>query len=143
MIYLDSCALLKLVREEDESAVLQDWLAERSGEGVVTSELSRAEMARVVRRNNHTEQGVLIDAAALHRELAAAAAVLDALSQLVVDRDVLDRAGSLDAPMIRTLDAIHLASAAELGPADIELVTYDRRLAAAATAAGLTVVAPG
>lgn len=46
------------------------------------------------------------------------------------------------APMMRTLDAIHLVSAAEWDPSDVELVTYDRRLAAAATDAGIAVVAP-
>lgn len=45
--------------------------------------------------------------------------------------------------MVRTLNAVHLVSAAYWDLADVELVTYDRRLAAAATDAGMTVIAPG
>ncbi|PZS37575.1 MAG: VapC toxin family PIN domain ribonuclease, partial [Pseudonocardiales bacterium] len=45
-------------------------------------------------------------------------------------------------PMIRTLDAIHLASAAEFDPATLEFVTYDHRLAAEAQGAGIAVIAP-
>ena len=142
MIYLASCALVKLVRTEDGSSALQEWLDERSDELAVTSALSRAEVLRTIRRNNHRETGELIDPAALAQELAEAAEVLAAVAQVAVDSDILDRAGALTAPLIRTLDAIHLVSAAEWDPSDVELVTYDRRLAAAATDAGMTVVAP-
>ncbi len=44
MIYLDSCALVKLVRTEDGSSALQEWLDERCDELAVTSALSRAEV---------------------------------------------------------------------------------------------------
>lgn len=142
MIYLDSCALVKLVRTEDGSGVLQEWLDERRDELAVTSALSRAEVLRTIRRNNHRENGELIDPAALADELAEAAEVLAAVAQVAVNFDILDRAGALTASMIRTLDAIHLVSAAEWDPSDVELVTYDRRLAAAAADAGMTVVAP-
>lgn len=142
MIYLDSCALVKLIREEDGSEALREWLDERAGEVVVTSELAQAEVLRVVRRNNHTDQGVLIDADELAAELIEAAAVLAAVAHVLVDRDVLERAGALEAPMVRTLDAIHLVSALELKPAATEFVTYDKRLAAIARATGLTVLSP-
>jgi uncharacterized protein len=142
VIYLASCALVKLVRTEDGSSALQEWLDERSDELAVTSALSRAEVLRTIRRNNHRDTGELIDPTALTEELAEAADVLAAVAQVAVDSDILDRAGALTAPMIRTLDAIHLVSAAEWDPSDVELVTYDRRLAAAATDAGMTVVAP-
>lgn len=143
MIYLDSCALVKLIRAEDGSSALQEWLDERADELMVTSELSRAEVLRTVRRNNHRDTGELIDPAALNDELSEAAEVLAAVTQLAVDSEVLDRAGALTAPMIRTLDAIHLVSAAHWDPSDVELVTYDRRLATAAADAGMTVIAPG
>lgn len=142
MIYLDSCALVKLIRVEDESAALQIWLDERADELAVTSELARAEVLRVVRRNNHTDQGVLIDAGELAAELGEAADVLIAVAQVPVDSDVLQRAGALELPMVRTLDAIHLVSAQGWAAAGTEFVTYDRRLAAAARDAGLTVVSP-
>lgn len=142
MIYLDSCALVKLIRAEDGSNALQEWLDERADELTVTSELSRAEVLRTIRRNNHRDTGELIDPAALANELAEAAEVLAAVAHIAVDTDVLDRAGAVTASMIRTLDAVHLVSAAHWDPSDVELVTYDRRLAAAATDAGMTVVAP-
>ena len=142
MIYLDSCALVKLIREEDESPALQAWLDERADEVVITSELARAEVLRVARRNNHTERGELIDARKLSADLDEAAAVLEALTQVVVDRKVLDRAGALEAPMVRTLDAIHLATALDLQASAIEFVTYDRRLAPLAQAVGFQVASP-
>ena len=52
------------------------------------------------------------------------------------------RAAGLDPPTLRTLDAIHLATALAAGDALAGVLTYDTRLAAAAAAAGLTVVAP-
>lgn len=140
MIYLDSCALVKLIREEDESEALQAWLDQRPDEPAVTSELAHAEVLRVVRRNNHTDQGVLVDAGELAADLAAAGVVLGAMGHIRLDFDVLERAGALEAPMVRTLDAIHLVSALGLEPTDV--VTYDRRLGALARDAGLPVVSP-
>ena len=116
MIYLDSSALVKLVRLEDGSNALQEWLDERADELQVTSELARAEVVRAVRRAAHTDHGELIDSAALTELLGEAADVLAAVAQVVVDRDTLDRAGELSSPMIRTLDAIHLAAAAGWDP---------------------------
>lgn len=142
MIYLDSCALVKLVREEDSSNALQDWLDDRPDELALTSALARAELMRAIRRNNHTEAGDLIDADALETELTEASELLASVAQLAVDDEVLDRAGGLTTPLIRTLDAIHLSSVAEFDPAHVVFVTYDRRLAGAATDAGLAVVAP-
>lgn len=62
--------------------------------------------------------------------------------QVTVDTDGLDRAGAVAAPTVRTLDAIHLVSAAEWSLPDVQFVTYDRRLAIAPADAGMTVVAP-
>jgi predicted nucleic acid-binding protein len=142
VIYLDSCALVKLVREEEWSNALQDWLDERADELTLTSALARAEVLRAIRRNNHTEAGDLIDADALAAELREASEVLASVVQLAVDDTVLDRAGDLIGPLVRTLDAIHLSSVAEFDPSHVVFVTYDRRLAAAAADVGLAVVAP-
>lgn len=142
MIYLDSCALVKLVRVEDGSAALQAWLDDRADELQVTSALARAEIMRAVRRNNHTDAGEVIDREAFEAELGVAAEVLAAVAQIAVDGEVLDRAGEVTSPAIRTLDAIHLVSAAEFEPSEIEFVSYDERLATAARAAGMIVVAP-
>ncbi len=142
MIYLDSSALVKLIRAEYSSEALQSWIDQRADTLLVTSALARAEVVRAVRRNNYTDSGALIDHAAFAAELTAAAEVLDSISQIAIDDAILDRAGSLGSPMIRTLDAIHLASAAEFDPATLEFVTYDHRLAAEAQGAGIAVIAP-
>lgn len=142
MIYLDSCAVVKLIRDEVGSAALLGWLDARPGELVVSSELALAEVLRVVRRNNHTDQGRIIDGDRLDAELEGAHAVLAGLALVTLDRDTLERAAALAAPMVRTLDAVHLVSALEWPAASVEFVTYDRRLAAAATDAGMAVVAP-
>lgn len=127
MIYLDSSALVKLVRVEDGSAALQAWLDERADELQVTSALARAEVMRAIRRNNHTGAGEVIDQEAFEAELGMAREVLAAVAQIAVDGEILDRAGEAMPPAIRTLDAIHSASAAEFEPSEIELVSYDQR----------------
>lgn len=142
MIYLDSCAVVKLVRDETESAALLSWLDARPGELTVSSELALAEVVRVVRRNNHTDRGRLLDGALLDAELEEAHAVLDGLALVTLDRGTLERAAGMEAPTVRTLAAIHLVSALEWPAASVEFVTYDRRLAAAATSAGMTAVSP-
>lgn len=145
MIYLDSCALVKLIHDEAESTALQAWLDERAEEVVVTSELAQVEVCRVVRRNNHTAQGVLVDPEELALDLADAAHLLASVDQVIVNRDLLIRAGAHQEPMVRTLDAIHLVSALAMpgtDPDDRVFVTYDRTLAAAARQSGLTVLGP-
>lgn len=134
--------MVKLVRAEDCSNALQSWIDQRAEDVLVTSALARAEVQRAIRRNNHTDSGVLIDPEALETELASATEVFESVAQLVIDDAILDRAGSLKSPLIRTLDAIHLASAAEFDTSDLEFVTYDRRLAAAADSLGFTATAP-
>lgn len=142
MIYFDSCALIKLVGSEMESDALQAWVDNRPDEIMVTSELSCAEAPRAIRRNHHNDQGQPIDPAELAADLDEMAEVLRGVRFVEVDRTVLVRAGELGDPMIRTLDAIHLTSALELNAPSLEFVTYDRRLARAAEAAGLHVAAP-
>ena len=122
---------------------LVGWLIPAtSDEQRATSELARAEVVRAIRRAAHTDRGELIDSAALTELLGEAADVLAAVAQVVVDRDVLDRAGELSSPVIRTLDAIHLASAAGWDLPDVQFVTYNLRLATAARGAGMAVTAP-
>ncbi|MDQ2709572.1 MAG: type II toxin-antitoxin system VapC family toxin [Actinomycetota bacterium] len=142
LIYLDSCALVKLVRAEPESEALQAWLDERPREPLVSSELARAEVVRTVRRVSHSQRGELLHPETLVTELAEANQLLAALAYVAVNRDVLVGAGELAMPMTRTLDAIHLVSARRLGAGLTHFVTYDKRLASAARDAGLTVVAP-
>ena len=145
MIYLDSCALVKLITEEDETAALQTWLDDHGDVLMVTSELAHAEVHRVVRRNNHTAAGTLLDAERLALDLADAEEILASVEFVTLTGAVLRAAGAYEAPMLRTLDAIHLVSALTMpssGPAGRQLVTYDRALAAVARDAGLTIVTP-
>jgi len=122
--YLDSSAIVKFAVEERESAALQVWRRSVSTQAVlITCELAVAEVLQAVRR--------------------VALAHLDALEQLVIDRDLLLAAGRIEPVGIRTLDAIHLAAATATGEDLDGVVTYDERMADAAEALGLTALAPG
>ncbi|MCK6211352.1 type II toxin-antitoxin system VapC family toxin [Georgenia sp. EYE_87] len=130
MIYLDSSALMKLVRREDETAAIVEWLDAHPDLPLVTSELGRVEVLRAAR-------------GAGGHALAEARAVVGDLDLVPLDRAVQDVACDLGAPMLGTLDALHLASALLLGDGLTALVTYDHRLADAARDAGLAVATPG
>ncbi|SDG80027.1 hypothetical protein SAMN05421505_10867 [Sinosporangium album] len=133
MIYLDSCALIKLLRVEPETRALRLWLAERSEAGLVTSALSRVEVLRTLHR--HLPHVDALTRAAVNR-LFAAVDVYD------ITEEILDRAAAYPHPHLRTLDAMHLATAEELRSELIAVVTYDKRLIDVATEAGLTVSHP-
>ena len=68
--------------------------------------------------------------------------MLGRVDLLRINDRVLDAAGSLAPPELRSLDAIHLASAEQIGSDLRAFVTYDERLAAAAAARGLRVIHP-
>lgn len=124
MIYLDSSSLLKLVVEERESAALEAWLSVRSDVPVVSSELARVEVLRGCRRVN-------ADA------LPQARALLAGLDLVRLSTDVLDSAADVGDNTLRTLDAIHLASALSIREHLSAFVAYDQRLLHAASAVGL------
>lgn len=131
MIYLDSSALLKLIFDEAESAALADWLGSEPAVGaLVSSELARIEVLRGCRR---------VDPATLP----AARSLLAGVDLIPISRDVVDHAAEIEGTLLRSLDAIHLASAAGVRAALATFVTYDHRLGEAAAAAGLAVTAPG
>jgi predicted nucleic acid-binding protein len=140
VIYLDTSALGKLVVVEPESPPLRRWLAENPRPRRLTSALARTELRRIVVRFAGRLDVARAEAAASARS---AAALLDTLDQIRLGSDLLDRAGRQQPAQLRSLDAIHLVSALALGPELAAFVCYDRRLAAAAGAAGLAVVAPG
>lgn len=127
--YLDTSALAKLVVTEAETPELERWLREED-RAPVSSDLARTELLRMVRR-------VAPDRAVRARE------VLDALDLLLVTTPTFEAAARLDPAALRTLDAIHLAAALDLGDELHGLVTYDVRLADAARANGVAVIAPG
>ena len=126
--YLDTSALVKLVVAEPDSPALLQWLTETEREPV-SSDLARTELMRAVRR-------VAPDRALQARE------VLSRLTLTRVRTEVFERAGQMDPALLRSLDAIHLASALDLGD-DLEaVVTYDERLADACGAHGVPTVGP-
>lgn len=128
-IYLDSSALVKLVLPEAESPALLKLL--RKEVQPISSELATVEVVRAARRASP-------DSEVHHR----AAAVVAAVHLVRVDSAILEKAASLEPENLRSLDAIHLASALSLA-LDIEaMVVYDTGLAEAATKAGLRVLTP-
>lgn len=134
VVYADSSALVKLVRSEDESGALRAYV---EGVDLISSELALTEVPRAIRR------AVAIDPALpLDLLLGRAGELLDAIALRPVDRALLAGAGALAEPALRALDAIHVASAVDLGPIEA-FVTYDERQAAAARLAGLRTMAPG
>jgi hypothetical protein len=127
--YIDTSALVKLVVREPETDALRRLLARVDPRQVVTGAIARAELLRAARRRDEAT-------------VSKAREVLDAVARLTLTEARLDRAGTLDPPVLRTLDAIHLAGALELGPSLTALVAYDERLLAAAAANAIPVVSP-
>lgn len=125
--YLDSSALVKVVVEEPESRALAEWL--RGKDRLAACELVQVEVVRAVRAS---------DPAAVPR----ARQVLATLTMIRLGRTLYDRAAELEPPLLRSLDAIHLASAASIGGDLAGVVTYDARMAEAAFKLGLRVEAP-
>jgi predicted nucleic acid-binding protein len=130
-LYLDSSAIVKLVKRERESSALRRFLRRYPGDGRVTSALSRVEVVRAV-------------APAGPAAVAHARRQLGRLDHINLGRDLLDAAAML-APgsAVRSLDAIHLASASTIGAELRAIITYDQHMADVAVAAGLVVEAPG
>ena len=126
-VYLDASAALKLVVAEAESRALEDYLA--GGHRRVSSRVLDVEVTRAVRRLGPDAEDQ-------------AHALLTALELLELNLEVTTRAGVIEPGSLRSLDAIHLASALSLGSDLDAFVTYDARQAAAARAVGLTVESP-
>jgi predicted nucleic acid-binding protein len=129
-IYLDSCAAVKLVHREAETDALRSWLDERAEHTWVSSTILEVEVARVVGR-------YAPDAAPrLH-------AVLDMIELSEVTPAVRLLASTVEPVEVRTLDALHLATALLLPAGELTaFVTYDKRLASAGDALNLPVSVP-
>ncbi|MYC85215.1 MAG: type II toxin-antitoxin system VapC family toxin [Acidimicrobiia bacterium] len=128
MFYLETSAAVKLVFAEQESAALQRWSV-AVGDQVVSSDLLRTELLRVTRRVDPEQLGQ-------------ARGLLDSLVLLSLSTTVCERAAVLEPVVLRSLDALHLAAALELGD-DLEgVVIYDRRLREGARSLGVRAVAP-
>ena len=129
MIYLDSAALVKLAIVEADSVALTRWLAEQADQARVTSEIARVEVTRAVMR-------------AMPTALLQAHHVVARAYKVAITEQVLTTAASLQPQTLRSLDAVHLASALTLGGRLTAFVCYDARLNAAAEALRLPVVSP-
>ena len=127
--YLDASAIVKLVVPEDETPALRGWRAAVTSDALVTCELAVTEVLRAVGRAGG--------------DVELAQTIVDGLRHVVVDRDLLLAAGRLPPPVLRTLDALHLAAATTFGDELAGIVTYDARMADAAASFGLPTLAPG
>jgi len=130
VIYLDSSALLKLVHQERESDALEKWLSRNPTIPLVSSQLARIEVIRATRRINPDV-------------VPAALALLDSLDLIPISTEIVDRASLIGDSSLRSLDAVHLASATAIQGDLTSFVAYDARLADAATPAGLATDQPG
>ncbi len=133
MIYLDSSAVIKLVRRETGSRELLDWLAAHPESVLISSVLVEVEVPRTIRRY-------------APGALARIPRVLAGLARIEIDPTIRATAAAYTDSALRSLDAIHLATA-DLAASEGEpleaFVAYDRRLLTAAQARGFPTASPG
>lgn len=129
LYYVDSSAAVKLLVAETDSHAFASFYDEHADASWVSSSLLRVEVCRTVLR-------VLPDA--LHD----AWDLLSAFDYIDIDDDIADGACQEPDPMLRSLDAIHLATARVVSAELTGVVTYDDHLAAATEGAGFPVVRP-
>jgi predicted nucleic acid-binding protein len=127
-VYLDTSALVKLIAIEDASADLIAYLGSRPTR--VASAIAIVELGRALGRRPD------VDASRAFR-------VLDRLVLVEADRRILERAAGLAPADLRSLEAIHLATAIEIRDSIEAFITYDARLAAATRVHGFDAIAPG
>ena len=129
MIYIDTSALVKLLFDEPESSALSDWLTRMNEIPKVSSDMSTVELLRTCQR---IDESLVDDARRL----------LDGVDLVPIDHVIVEQAANMIPYELRSLDAIHLASALSLHEDLTDFVAYDVRLCSAATNAGLPVVSP-
>jgi uncharacterized protein len=137
VIYLDTSAILKLLRREQESDALADYLAAHPEQDLITSTLATVETARALTALGDVER--LPRAVRRSDRIEIGDGVILALA---ISAGVLDLARILPPAVLRSLDAIHLATGKFAGPGIDHLVAYDKRMIAAAEAAGLRTASP-
>jgi predicted nucleic acid-binding protein len=128
LIYLDTSALFKLVRREVETDALSAWLLERVDMPKISSALTRVELLQATRRLDSSPVGI-------------ATALLAGIDVVPISAVVIDVASELDD--VRSLDAIHLASALSINDGSLVMITYDARLREASLRIGVSVETPG
>jgi uncharacterized protein len=130
LIYVDTSALLKLVKDDEaEGPSLRAYIAGTAGPQLVSSALLAVEARRGILR-------------ARPDGLPKVDLLLAEVAQISISDSIIDEASRLPAPQLRSLDAIHLATALLIRE-DVETVlTYDTCLKEAAEAHGLPTAAP-
>ena len=121
-------AVVRLVAAEAETPALTAWIASKQNE-FISCDLLRTELVRTGRRGSPDS-------------ITRARNVVDSITILAVRSATFERSGELAPPTLRSLDAIHLATALAAADSIDGFVCYDGRLSAAATALGLMVLAP-
>jgi uncharacterized protein len=127
--YFDTSALVKLAVHEKETTALEQAALGR--DALFSSAVSVTELTRVIRRTGHRKLLQQIEQ------------VLEVVFLVEVTRAICQHAGRLEPPELRTLGAIHVATALSLATPDLAFITYDDRQAAAARTCGLEVLQPG
>jgi uncharacterized protein len=130
-VYADTSAIAKLFVAEAESEELRQWLGDRRGLTLISSELLRLELMRML----HVVQPGAIKEA--DRFLSRGIDLVE------ITRPVLAHAELMPPRRLRTLDAIHLTTAFDLGPALNFVLSYDKRLLFSARNAGMDTASPG
>ncbi len=134
LVYLDTSALVKLVRQEPESPALARFTVEAE---LLSSELALVELPRAIRRAAWLDP--VLSLAALLKQ---ANEVLESIALWPLTAQLLQAAGAVPEPRLRSLDAVHIASALDEAPL-AGFISYDIRQAAAARLCGLRTLAPG
>lgn len=134
MIYFDSSAIVKLAILEAETEALQLWLTENS-DPLVSSALAKVEVRLACRR--------LPDPAMAQAADLAAVQALQSLNLVPIAADIVETASTLGLAGLRSLEALHLATALTIRRDIGVVLTYDNRLSRAAIASGFTAIAPG
>ena len=110
LFYADASALVKLIRDEPESATLRSFL---DGADLATCELVLTEVPRAVRRAAAHDPSLPLEVL-----VERSGELLDAIALLPLERGLLVLAGALAEPALRALDAIHVAAATAVAPID-------------------------
>ena len=127
--YLDTSALVKILHEEPESPAFRSWIRNNT-QHCYTSDLTRVELMRAAGRLGAEKR-------------TKARMILQALTLIRISSQICDVAGTLEPVVLRSLDAIHLATALLLSDDLKAIVTYGRQLANSAQALGIPLIAPG
>lgn len=136
-VYIDSSALIKRSVEEPESDAVERAIQNYAAEDTVllTSTLAWVEVSRAIRRASSRAE--LTD----DQTLEGIERALSGIAERLMTEDVVSLARRVSPPTLRTLDAIHLASALVL---DVDrVIAYDDRLIDACRQNGLQVLSPG